>query len=209
MADVVIVGGGATGLEVFDVLAESGADSTSVAVVDDNAEIDRSPWDARGVGYLGGRDALEGLDAQFLVAVGVPRVRAELAASALAAGLRPHPPICHPASVRSPDVELGPGTVVYPSAVLSTAVSVGSDCLVFMLVSLGHNVALGDHCVVTPGANLSGYVRVEDSVFIGTGAAILPGVTIGAGATVGAGAVVTRDVAAGATVVGNPAAPLG
>lgn len=40
---------------------------------------------------------------------------------------------------------------------------------------------------------------------IGSGATILGGVRIGAGATVGAGAVVTRDVPAGATVVGNPA----
>ena len=40
---------------------------------------------------------------------------------------------------------------------------------------------------------------------IGSGAVLLPGVTIGAGAMVGAGAVVTRDVEAGATVIGNPA----
>jgi UDP-2-acetamido-3-amino-2,3-dideoxy-glucuronate N-acetyltransferase len=40
---------------------------------------------------------------------------------------------------------------------------------------------------------------------IGSGATILGGVRIGAGATVGAGAVVTKDVPAGATVVGNPA----
>ena len=43
---------------------------------------------------------------------------------------------------------------------------------------------------------------------IGSGATILCGVTIGESAIVGAGAVVTKDVAAGATVVGNPAAPL-
>jgi UDP-2-acetamido-3-amino-2,3-dideoxy-glucuronate N-acetyltransferase len=40
---------------------------------------------------------------------------------------------------------------------------------------------------------------------IGSGATILCGVEIGAGALIGAGAVVTRNVPAGATVVGNPA----
>jgi UDP-2-acetamido-3-amino-2,3-dideoxy-glucuronate N-acetyltransferase len=49
---------------------------------------------------------------------------------------------------------------------------------------------------------------IEEGASIGSGATILGGVRIGRDALVGAGAVVTRDVAAGETVVGNPARPL-
>lgn len=48
-------------------------------------------------------------------------------------------------------------------------------------------------------------ITIGRNVWIGGGAIILPGVTIGDDALVGAGSVVTRDVPAGATVVGNPA----
>ncbi|MBY4891562.1 sugar O-acetyltransferase [Rhodobacteraceae bacterium N5(2021)] len=48
-------------------------------------------------------------------------------------------------------------------------------------------------------------VTLGRDVWVGGGAIILPGVTVGDGAIIGAGAVVTQDVAAGTTVVGNPA----
>lgn len=48
-------------------------------------------------------------------------------------------------------------------------------------------------------------VVIGENVWIGGGAIILPGVTIGDNAVVGAGSVITRDVAAGAAVMGNPA----
>ena len=55
------------------------------------------------------------------------------------------------------------------------------------------------------GLEFSRPVRIGRNVWVGGGAIILPGVTIGDDAIVGAGSVVTRDVPAGATVVGNPA----
>jgi serine O-acetyltransferase len=74
--------------------------------------------------------------------------------------------------------------------VIHTASEIGND------VVIGHQVTLGgrDLDVVAP--------HVEDGVYIGAGAKILGGVRIGRGATIGANAVVTRDVPAGAVVVG-------
>jgi acetyltransferase-like isoleucine patch superfamily enzyme len=50
-------------------------------------------------------------------------------------------------------------------------------------------------------------VEIADDVWIGIGAIILKGVKIGRYARIGAGTVVTRDIPAGAHVVGNPARP--
>lgn len=48
-------------------------------------------------------------------------------------------------------------------------------------------------------------IVIGANVWIGGGALLLPGITVGDDAIIGAGSVVTRDVPAGATVVGNPA----
>jgi maltose O-acetyltransferase len=102
---------------------------------------------------------------------------------------------------------------------LGSGVFLNFNCVILDVVQ----VTIGDEAQIGPGVQIltadhprdpeqrrAGYefgrpIKIGSHVWIGGGAIILPGVTIGDDAIVGAGAVVTRDVAAGATVVGNPA----
>ena len=86
-----------------------------------------------------------------------------------------------------------PRTVFMPhpyGIVVHAQTEIGDDVIIMQQVTLG-------------GKDFSNRApRIEDGVNIGAGAKILGGLCIGRGAMVGANAVVTRDVPAGAIVVG-------
>lgn len=97
--------------------------------------------------------------------------------------------------------------------VIGERVTIKSGVQLWNGLQVGNDVFIGPNATFTNDRHpQSGHHKfqllttvLEDGCSIGAGAVILPGVRIGQGAMVGAGAVVTRDVPAGATVVGNPA----
>jgi len=70
-------------------------------------------------------------------------------------------------------------------------------------VKIGNNVIIG-HQVTLGGKDLEieNMPEIEHGVYIGAGAKILGKTRVGVGATVGANAVITKDIPAGAVVVG-------
>lgn len=71
-------------------------------------------------------------------------------------------------------------------------------------VHIGHNAWVGEGAILCGGICLAGNARVGQFAYVGGMAGVVNQIEVGARSQVGAMTLVTKDVASGATVVGNP-----
>lgn len=145
----------------------------------------------------------------FIVAIGGQRGedRAQISSSLQRLGRQPLTAVHAKANVADTAV-LGVGVQLLVGCCVSEYARIGDFTILNTSATVDHDCNVGAGVHIMPGATLAGEVRIEDFATVGSGAVVLPRVTIGERAIVGAGAVVTKDVPAGATVVGVPARTL-
>lgn len=148
----------------------------------------------------------------FNIAIGASEVRERIACLCEDHGATPFSIIAENVVILDAN-DIGSGAILSPFVTVTSNAKIGKFFHANIYSYVAHDCVIGDFVTFAPGVKCNGNVKIEDHAYIGTGAVIKQGstqkpLTIGRGAVVGMGAVVTKSVAAGETVIGNPARPL-
>lgn len=174
-------------------------------------------------GFLDDRDISQGVDLGYWHIVGSPMTHQYLPGEIIVAALGdPHLRERYTRHLDAqgadfmnltPDLQRAQGVTIAGGGVFERNTVIGADShlgrfiIMHAFSVVGHDVSIDDFTTIGSFVFIGGHVNIGSHVMIFPHVTILPGVKIGRGARIGAGSVVMRDVAEGATVMGNPAKP--
>lgn len=146
------------------------------------------------------------LGKSFLLTMGDNSIREELIQKILAKG-GSVPTLIHPTAVISNFATVDEcGVYISPFTYVQADSYIGRGTILLSHVNISHTTHIGSCCFVAGGTHVGAYTKVEDYVFLGQGVLSISGKvkTIGHHAYIGAGSLITKDVPAGAKMVGRP-----
>lgn len=195
---VVIIGASGHGKVVADIVQKAG--DRIIGFLDDNPNISSVFIEFP---ILGKVDDCVKYDAEFVIAIGNPKIRMRIAEKM--SGVSWYTAI-HPTAVISDiDVSIESGTVVMANTVINSGTRIGKHCIINSGAVVEHDNQISDFVHVSVGAKLAGTVQIGKRTWIGIGAVVNNNLSICEDCIIGAGAVVIRNIVEKGTYVGVPA----
>jgi len=201
MEEIIVVGSGAQGLIVADILQAAGL--RPVAFVDENPS--RHGSQVLGIPIIGSLDELRRTPhAGIVVAIGDNATRRAVTDRLIAEG--EHIVTArHPFTSIAPDVRIGEGSMLSAGTIITPGAVIGRGVLLNTKSSVDHQSVLGDFAHVSAGGTVGANCIIGDETLIALGASVASGRRVGARVVVGAGAVVVRDLPDDVVAYGVPA----
>ena len=112
--------------------------------------------------------------------------------------------VIHPAARVSPLARIGRNVLIMAGAVITSDAVIGDHVCILPNTVVHHDVTVGDWTLIGANVTIAGHTAVGENCYIGSGSSILNGLRLGDRCLVGLGSNIIRNVAEGATVVGNP-----
>ena len=206
MKNIVIVGAGGVGREVSLIIQQINRLEPTwnlIGYIDDNPE----NWGnvVNGYAVLGGIDSLTMMCKDTYVIIAIANYEVKKRIITKLNNKFKFATIVHPKVLIHDYMEIGEGCIVYEGVIITTNVSIGNHVIISPKCGVGHDTIIKNYVSLLWNVNISGNDRIGEGVMFGSGSTIIQGKNVGMAAIIGAGAVVTKDIPAGATVVGIPA----
>ena len=206
MKSVVIIGAGAHGREVAEILRQPTRDQVVIiGFIDDNPNLhDQRINDLPVVGDWKWFEGVDRNEVAVICASGFSRTRKQMADKATSLGLK-FANALSPEAYISPYSKVGEGVVMYARSMACNGALIANHVAINVGAVVSHDTRVDAYSTLNPGVNLAGNVIISEGCLLGIGCNVIQGISIGAWSVVGAGATVIRDLPDNVTAVGVPA----
>lgn len=206
MKDLIIVGASGFGRELLQWSKEINEKEHRWNIkgfIDDNMDaLDGFECDCSVIGSI--KDWQPNEDEEFIIALGMPKVKQNVIENLLARGAN-IVSLIHPDAHIGDFCKIGNGCIIYPDTRITVNVTVGDYVTILAQNFIGHDAKIGSYSTIFGNCSVNGHVSIGERTLLNNSASTIPGITIGNDATVGAGSFVISNVKDGGHVFGNPA----
>jgi len=211
MKNLILVGAGDWGLEVYSWIHESvqhGVEYIFKGFIDDNFETNQKSNIPPNLKLSTIKEYIPELNDVFICTIANINTKEKIVNELKSKGVI-FVNAYHKTVIFIGESNIGTDVILAPFVVVSNKSKIGNHVGINLFCSIGHDVFIGDFCQISAHCDLTGYVQLGKSVFLGSRVSIIPNVNVVSNTVLGAGAVVFRNIKIEGTYIGNPARNIG